>query len=242
MAGSQTDVTESRRSQDTLARAARHDDARARYSAVDRIVADIEEKSLYDHFRPERWANAGIQVVISCGDLKPTYLDFLASMFNVPCLYVRGNHDVTYEANPPGGWVNLDGKVHRIGGIGFYGLEGSPWYNGGPAQYTEAQMTWRARWTRLHHWTGGGIDVLVSHAAPRMCPNRSVDCPCVYPPDGSMARNVGQACAVDAGRRVHDLFQVFSIKRKNRGFKNYLEPFHDFSFFRLFRTIHVSFV
>lgn len=172
------------------------------------IVADIEEKSLYDHFRPERWVNAGIQVVISCGDLKPTYLDFLASMFNVPCLYVRGNHDVTYEANPPGGWVNLDGKVHRIGGIGFYGLEGSPWYNGGPAQYTEAQMTWRARWTRLHHWTGGGIDVLVSHAAPRMCPNRSVDCPCVYPPDGSMARNVGQACAVDAGRRVLDMGDI----------------------------------
>lgn len=172
------------------------------------VVADIEEASLYNHFRPERWEKVGIEVIISCGDLKPEYLDFLASMFNVPCLYVRGNHDVTYEANPPGGWTNLDGKLHRLGGLGFYGLEGSPWYNGGPAQYTEAQMAWRARWTRWHHRIGGGIDVLVSHAAPRMCPNRHRDCPCVYPKNGSIARNVGQVCAVDAERRVLDMADI----------------------------------
>ncbi len=172
------------------------------------LVADTEVPSLYDHFQPERWATAGIEVVISCGDLRPAYLEFLATMFNVPCLFVRGNHDTTYAANPPGGWVNLDGTLHRVGGIGFYGLEGSPWYNGGPAQYTEGQMARRARWARLANWTGGRIDVLVAHAAPRMCPNSRDACPCVYPPDGIAPRNLGRPCAEDPDRRVLDMGDI----------------------------------
>lgn len=172
------------------------------------VVADAEEKSLYEHFRRERWSSAGIDVIISCGDLKPTYLDFLASMFNVPCLYVRGNHDTTYEASPPGGWINLDGHLHRLGGVGFYGLEGSPWYNGGPAQYTDRQMAWRTNWARFANWTGARIDVLVTHAAPRMCPNPRSACPCVFPPDQTVPRNCGQSCLVDSNRTVLDMGDV----------------------------------
>ncbi len=171
------------------------------------VVADVEERSLYDHFRPERWAKAGIELVISCGDLKLAYLDFLASMFNVPCFYVRGNHDTAYGAAGPAGWVNLDGRLERHGGFRFYGLEGSPWYNGGEAQYTESQMEWRSRWARLTNWTSG-IDVIVTHAAPRICPNRADACPCVYPTDGTPPRNPGQQCRRDPDRMVLDMGDI----------------------------------
>jgi uncharacterized protein len=42
-------------------------------------------------------------LIPSCGDLRPSFLDFLVSSFNVPCFYVRGNHDTTYQDSPPAG-------------------------------------------------------------------------------------------------------------------------------------------
>ena len=55
------------------------------------VVSDVEDTLLYDHFRKERVA--GVELIISCGDLKQDYLDFLMTMVNVPMIYVRGNHD-----------------------------------------------------------------------------------------------------------------------------------------------------
>lgn len=176
-------------------------------------VADMVEKGLYDHFNAAHWRKAGVELIVSCGDLKPSYLDFLVSVFNVPCFYVRGNHDPAYDEPPPGGCVNLHERVERYKGIRFFGLEGSHWYNGGQAQYTERQMRWKAFWARPALHQAGGADVLVTHSPPRMCPLPAEQCICVYPPPGAAPVPIGEPCLVDPARRQWDMGD-----RPHRGF------------------------
>jgi uncharacterized protein len=163
-------------------------------------VADTRDRVLYEHFRAERWAKERVELIVSCGDLQPDYLDYLVSVFNVPCFYVRGNHDTAYGPPPTGGAVNLHERLVRHQGVRFLGLEGSPWYNGGPAQYREGQMRWMAFWAGWTIRLGGGVDVLVTHAAPRLCPLPERRCPCVRPPAGTPPANLGQTCYADAAR------------------------------------------
>ena len=54
------------------------------------LVSDVECPALWDHFRPDRVE--GVELIISCGDLKHEYLEFLVTMINKPLLYVPGNH------------------------------------------------------------------------------------------------------------------------------------------------------
>jgi uncharacterized protein len=77
--------------------------------------------------------------VISCGDMPPYYLDYIISNLNVPLLYVRGNHDINYTVDVPGG-DNLHGKVIPFKGLTFAGLEGCIRYSKEPIQYTDYQM------------------------------------------------------------------------------------------------------
>jgi uncharacterized protein len=112
-----------------------------------------------------------VEVVISCGDMPPQYLDVITSTLNVPLLFVRGNHDTNYEPGFPGG-EDLHGKIINYHGMTFAGLEGSPRYNREPVQYTETQM-WmmilrmapRLLWRRMRY--GCAVDVMVTHASPR---------------------------------------------------------------------------
>ncbi|RMF92294.1 MAG: metallophosphoesterase [Nitrospinota bacterium] len=128
-------------------------------------VSDYVVPALYDHFKPERFPD--IQLILSCGDLPPEYLTFLVTMFNVPLFYVRGNHDIQYDQNPPEGCEDIDGRlvIHR--GIRILGLEGSRWYNGKPHQYTEREMWWKIRRVRPKIWWHGGVDIIITHAPPR---------------------------------------------------------------------------
>jgi len=112
-----------------------------------------------------------VEAIISCGDMPAAYLEFIVTTLNVPLLYVRGNHDLEYKADYPGG-DNLHGKVMRYKGLTFAGLEGSPRYNNEPIQYSESQMRWMVLglapallwyWLRFRH----GIDVMITHASPR---------------------------------------------------------------------------
>lgn len=80
-----------------------------------------------------------VQLLISCGDLPPAYLEFIVSVLNIPLFYVRGNHDERYENEPPGG-EDLHQRVITHQGLTFAGLEGSMQYNGGPIQYSDFQM------------------------------------------------------------------------------------------------------
>jgi Icc-related predicted phosphoesterase len=110
---------------------------------------------------------SGIDVIVSCGDLPPEYLSRLAHVFNAPLYYVGGNHDIRYKDKLPQGGVDLHGRLERIQGLNFLGLEGSRWYNGGPFQYTEGQMRAIIRRLRPALWWQRGIDVVVTHAPPR---------------------------------------------------------------------------
>jgi Icc-related predicted phosphoesterase len=168
-------------------------------------VADTRDRSLYEHFNHDRWARAGIELIVSCGDIPLDYLDFLVSTFNVPCFYVRGNHDTAYGSTPPGGCVNLNERLERYRGVRFFGLEGSRWYNGGPAQYSEGQFRWRAMWAGWQIKQSGGIDVLVVHSPPRICPLAEKHCRCIEPPPGEEAVPLGQACRLDPSRQQWDM-------------------------------------
>ena len=63
------------------------------------VLADVESKYLWDYF--EKSKLEGIDLIISCGDLKASYLSFLATLSSVPVLYVHGNHDEKYKKIPP---------------------------------------------------------------------------------------------------------------------------------------------
>lgn len=111
-----------------------------------------------------------IQLIISCGDMPSSYLEFMTTVLSVPLFYVRGNHDERYTEKPPGG-ENLHRRVVRHGGLTFAGLEGSMRYNRGDIQYSDSAMTWMVMrmgisvgWTRWR--SGRGVDVLVTHSPP----------------------------------------------------------------------------
>ena len=127
-------------------------------------VADAEDRALADHFDPERWR--GVELVLSMGDLKSEYLDYLVSRLNVPLLYVRGNHDARYAEDPPAGCENVDGRVRRIGGLRIAGLEGSRWYGGSGVEYSDRHMAFRAFMLGLKIRLAGGVDVIMTHAPP----------------------------------------------------------------------------
>ena len=78
----------------------------------------------------------GTELIISCGDLRSTYLEFLVTMLNIPLLYVHGNHD---KSGPEGG-ICIDGKIYCISGLSIMGLGGSMRYREGRNMYTEREM------------------------------------------------------------------------------------------------------
>ncbi len=126
------------------------------------VLADIESKYLWDYFEKEKLA--GIDLILSCGDLKPQYLSFLASFTKAPILYVRGNHDDCYEQTPPDGCICIEDKIYVHEGIRIMGLGGSIKYNNGKNQYTQQQMTGRLKHMWLSLKLKRGVDILVTHA------------------------------------------------------------------------------
>ena len=102
----------------------------------------------------------GVDLIISCGDLKNEYLEFLLTMINAPLLYVFGNHDV----HGPEGGICIDGRVYQFGGLRFLGLGGSMRYRQGEHMYSESEMRRRYWRTWPGIWRAGGLDVLVTHA------------------------------------------------------------------------------
>lgn len=128
-------------------------------------LADEESKYLWDYYRPGNLA--GIDMILSAGDLKAAYLSFLVTMANRPLLYVHGNHDVSYASAPPEGCECIDGKLVVVNGLRILGLGGSPLYNHGEHQYTERQMQRRIRHLSLKIKRVGGVDLVLAHAPIR---------------------------------------------------------------------------
>ncbi|UCD31861.1 MAG: metallophosphoesterase [Desulfobacterales bacterium] len=128
-------------------------------------VSDYVVSTLYENFDTERFPK--IDLILSCGDLPPEYLSFLAASFNVPLYYVRGNHDIRYDSKPPDGCIDLNGRLVQFWGVNLLGLEGSRWYSGGPHQYTEKEMRKIIRGLRFKIWWQKGVDIIITHAPPR---------------------------------------------------------------------------
>ncbi len=94
-------------------------------------VSDVVEPYLYSSELKSRIGE--IDLLVSCGDLPPYYLDFLVSVFDVPMVHVLGNH--CYVPHDPGtlrcspaaySWAhNLDGRVGSYRGLIIAGIEGS---------------------------------------------------------------------------------------------------------------------
>ena len=128
------------------------------------LISDVECPALWDYFRPERLR--GADLIISCGDLKREYLEFLVTMSGKPVFYVPGNHDGGYVKNPPEGCECLDDKVICYRGVRFLGFGGCKRYNLETYQYTEKEMTRRIGRAGRQIRKNGGVDVVVTHAAP----------------------------------------------------------------------------
>ena len=107
-------------------------------------IADNEEKILWDFYDSEMVKD--VDLIISCGDLDPDYLEFLVTMTGVPLLYVRGNHDNKYDRKPPLGCIPIDDAVYNFRGLRILGLGGSMRYRPGASDmYTEKEMRTRVR-------------------------------------------------------------------------------------------------
>lgn len=129
------------------------------------LLADEESQRIWDFFKKEDYED--IDLVISCGDLKPDYLSFVATMIAVPVLYVHGNHDDKYERKPPEGCICIENQIYMYHGVRILGLGGSNRYKPGINQYTQGQMEQRVRKMFWKIRCKRGFDILVTHAPAR---------------------------------------------------------------------------
>ena len=129
-------------------------------------VADMVVKNLLEPVGGGP-AISDIELILSCGDLPPEYLSSLRSRYEVPLLYVLGNHDIRYGTSPPVGCSLIDRRIVHVGKLKIVGFSGSRWYNGNINQYTEEQMTDFIKRLRFSLWRSRGVDLVVTHAPPR---------------------------------------------------------------------------
>jgi len=127
-------------------------------------VADEECPALWEYYVPGRLKE--YDLILSCGDLKASYLSFLVTMARCPVLYVHGNHDGSYNRKPPLGCDCLEDKLVIYNGVRILGLGGCVRYRPGPHQYTQTQMRRRIRKLRWKLWLTKGVDIVVTHAPP----------------------------------------------------------------------------
>ena len=128
-------------------------------------VSDEECAALWDCYVPGRLAD--FDLILSCGDLKAAYLEFLVTMGRARLLYVRGNHDGSYLSAPPEGCDDIDGHLVIFNGVRILGLGGCLRYHPGPCQYSEREMRARISSLRRALKKSGGVDIVVTHAPPR---------------------------------------------------------------------------
>lgn len=128
-------------------------------------VADEESRYFYDYYTPGKLDE--YDLILSCGDLHRSYLEFLVTMAHCPVLYVCGNHDESYTVQPPEGCICIDDTIYNHNGVRILGLGGSYRYRDGTYMFTEGQMRSRVRKLWYPLWRNGGFDILLTHAPAR---------------------------------------------------------------------------
>ena len=64
-------------------------------------LADVESEYYYNFYTPGKLDE--FDLILSCGDLPKSYLEFFVTLARCPLLYVRGNHDDAFGESPPEG-------------------------------------------------------------------------------------------------------------------------------------------
>jgi Icc-related predicted phosphoesterase len=146
-------------------------------------VSDLVESHVYQPSVAE-WLGP-VDLIVSCGDLPPQYLNFLSDAFNACLYHVLGNHCFGLHDQAENrivhdfiGATDLHGRIESYPGYGsdepllMAGIEGSPLYNFGPHQYTEAEIERKLlklvpSLLRTKVTRGRYLDLLVTHAPPR---------------------------------------------------------------------------
>jgi hypothetical protein len=139
-------------------------------------VCDEVDGRLYGPGLAER--RGQYDLLLSCGDVPPYYLDFIASTLNLPIFGIHGNHDESLarardgEAKIDWGMEELHGRIVQEHGLLIGGLDGCRRYNKGSYQYTEEGMRWEIAKmvpqllaNKLRY--GRYLDILITHAPPR---------------------------------------------------------------------------
>jgi predicted phosphodiesterase len=126
------------------------------------VVSDHESMFIWDYF--DRSSFVGIDVIISCGDLKASYLSFLTTMVAAPLIYVPGNHDGDYLDHPPEGCEDITQKMVTIKGVRFIGFGGANSRSPKPFHYTEKDVAHQVVRRMPEICTYGGFDILVTHS------------------------------------------------------------------------------
>lgn len=127
-------------------------------------LSDEECPALWDYYTPGKLK--GYDLILSCGDLKASYLSFIVTMARCPVLYVHGNHDTSYSRKPPEGCDCIEDQLFEYNGLRILGLGGCRRYRPGDHQYTEKEMRKRIRKLRFKLWWHKGVDIVIAHAAP----------------------------------------------------------------------------
>ena len=128
-------------------------------------VGDVTSSYYYDHYRPGMLDR--FDLILASGDLRQSYLEFLATLARCPVVYVRGNHDDSYAQSPPEGCICAEGRIVVCQGVRILGLGGSYRYRPGDNLYTEGQMRRRIWRMTPQLWRHHAFDILLTHAPAR---------------------------------------------------------------------------
>lgn len=128
-------------------------------------VSDVPSLRYYEYYQPGCLDE--FDLILACGDLKRSYLEFLVTMAHCPVVYVRGNHDDPLVKDPPEGCVCAEDQIVVEKGLRILGLGGSYRYKDGQCMYTERQMAARIRRLGRKLRRCDGFDILLTHAPAR---------------------------------------------------------------------------
>jgi len=139
-------------------------------------VSDVEVGFLYSPMICDKFQD--VDLLFSCGDLPYYYVEYMLTMLNVPCYYIRGNHSSAVEYGSSGtrksplGAVDLHKRcIEDETGLLVAGLEGCLRYNPGAHQYSQAEY-WNMVFGLVPRFLfnkavlGRYLDVFISHAPP----------------------------------------------------------------------------